>query len=70
MIGVFGGSGFYSLLEKHETKDMATPFGPPSSPLHFGDVAGKKVHFMARHGDKRAGVQIGQKYYLTVKTLL
>lgn len=54
MIGVFGGSGFYSLLEKHDVKDVATPFGPASSPLHSGSVAGKPVYFMARHGDLHA----------------
>ncbi|HEX9694475.1 MAG TPA: S-methyl-5'-thioadenosine phosphorylase, partial [Actinomycetota bacterium] len=26
-IGVFGGSGFYSLLEASETVDVDTPFG-------------------------------------------
>ncbi|MBI2172889.1 MAG: S-methyl-5'-thioadenosine phosphorylase [Candidatus Aenigmarchaeota archaeon] len=54
MIGVFGGSGFYSLIEKHETKEVSTPFGTPSSPLNFGDIYGKKVYFMARHGDGHA----------------
>ena len=52
MIGVFGGSGFYSLLEKAEKLELNTPFGAPSSPLHTGDVSGRKVAFMARHGDK------------------
>ncbi len=52
MIGVFGGSGFYSLLEKNEPREINTPFGPPSSPLNSGDISGKKVYFMARHGDK------------------
>ncbi|MDI6720840.1 MAG: S-methyl-5'-thioadenosine phosphorylase [Candidatus Aenigmarchaeota archaeon] len=51
MIGVFGGSGFYSLLEKHEKRETSTPFGPPSSLLHFGNVGKKEVIFLARHGD-------------------
>jgi 5'-methylthioadenosine phosphorylase len=54
MIGVFGGSGFYSLLHTHETRGTATPFGPSSSSLHFGSVNGKKVVFLARHGDKHS----------------
>ena len=31
-IGVFGGSGFYSLLEDATEHKMTTPYGPPSSP--------------------------------------
>ena len=54
MIGVFGGSGFYSLLDSPNVKSISTPFGNPSSPLHIGSVLGKKVAFMARHGDGHA----------------
>ena len=29
-IGIFGGSGFYSLLENVEEVKVDTPYGPPS----------------------------------------
>ncbi|MCL6624138.1 MAG: S-methyl-5'-thioadenosine phosphorylase [Fimbriimonadales bacterium] len=49
-IGVFGGSGFYSLLEKVEEVKVDTPYGPPSDSLFLADVSGRKVAFLPRHG--------------------
>jgi 5'-methylthioadenosine phosphorylase len=49
-IGVFGGSGFYSLLDDVEEVALDTPFGPPSAPLTVGDVGGRRVAFLPRHG--------------------
>jgi 5'-methylthioadenosine phosphorylase len=49
-IGVFGGSGFYSFLEDVEQVEVETPFGNPSAPIAIGDVGGKRVAFLARHG--------------------
>lgn len=49
-IGVFGGSGFYSLAEESEAWEIETPWGAPSAPVTvaaFGDV---RVAFLARHG--------------------
>jgi 5'-methylthioadenosine phosphorylase len=49
-IGVFGGSGFYSLLENvHEIK-VETPYGSPSDSIMLANVEGKKVAFLPRHG--------------------
>jgi 5'-methylthioadenosine phosphorylase len=49
-IGVFGGSGFYSLLEDvHEVK-VDTPYGPPSDSFFLASVAGRRVAFLPRHG--------------------
>jgi 5'-methylthioadenosine phosphorylase len=50
MIGVFGGSGFYSLLRDAEIVDMDTAFGKPSSPVTVGTIGRKEVAFIARHG--------------------
>ena len=50
MIGVFGGSGFYSLLDKAETVEIETAFGKPSSPVTVGRIGDKEVAFIARHG--------------------
>ena len=48
--GVFGGSGFYSLLEHHEVRRLDTPYGAPSDPLHLGEIGGRRVAFLPRHG--------------------
>ena len=52
LIGVFGGSGFYSFLEEVEAIEVDTPYGPPSAPPVIGDVGGRPVAFVPRHGSK------------------
>jgi 5'-methylthioadenosine phosphorylase len=49
-IGVIGGSGFYELLTSAEEVKVDTPFGAPSDPLTIGQVAGRQVAFLPRHG--------------------
>ncbi len=49
-VGVFGGSGFYSFLKETEEVEITTPYGDPSDRLVLGEVGGKKVAFMPRHG--------------------
>lgn len=49
-IGVIGGSGLYDFLADYETVTVDTPFGPPSDPLVIGEVEGRSVAFVARHG--------------------
>lgn len=49
-IGIFGGSGFYDLLENAEEKMIDTPFGSPSDKIMLGEYKGKKLAFMPRHG--------------------
>ncbi|EWT01533.1 Purine nucleoside phosphorylase [Intrasporangium oryzae NRRL B-24470] len=49
-IGVIGGSGLYDFLDDYETVDLDTPFGRPSDPLVIGEVEGRSVAFVARHG--------------------
>ncbi len=49
-IGVFGGSGFYQLLENVEEIAVNTPYGAPSDKIALGEVAGRKVAFLPRHG--------------------
>lgn len=52
-IGVVGGSGFYKLegLTILEERNVATPFGDPSAPYMIGNYEGRKIAFLARHGD-------------------
>ena len=49
-IGIFGGSGFYSFLEDVEQVEVETPYGRPSAPVTIGEVGGKRVAFLPRHG--------------------
>jgi 5'-methylthioadenosine phosphorylase len=49
-IGVFGGSGFVSLLDGGEEVRVNTPFGAPSAPLTVGEIGGRRVAFLPRHG--------------------
>jgi 5'-methylthioadenosine phosphorylase len=49
-IGVFGGSGFYSLIENPREEWIETPYGLPSDKVALGEIAGKKVAFLPRHG--------------------
>jgi 5'-methylthioadenosine phosphorylase len=49
-IGIFGGSGFSSFLEDVETIELETPYGAPSAPVAIGEVGGKRVAFLPRHG--------------------
>jgi 5'-methylthioadenosine phosphorylase len=49
-IGVFGGSGFYSLLEDVQEVKVDTPYGPPSDAIMLATVKGRKVAFLPRHG--------------------
>jgi|SRR5579863_3868861 len=49
-IGVFGGSGFYSLLDEVREVKVETPYGAPSDVVALGEIAGKKVAFLPRHG--------------------
>jgi 5'-methylthioadenosine phosphorylase len=51
-VGIFGGSGFYSLLEGVEEVQVETPYGEPSAPLAIGEIDGRKVAFLPRHGKK------------------
>jgi len=49
-IGVFGGSGFYSFLEIVEEVKVETPYGAPSAKVAIGEIGGRRVAFLPRHG--------------------
>ncbi len=49
-IGVFGGSGFYELLDTVDEVRVETPFGQPSATPVVGEIGGKRVAFIPRHG--------------------
>jgi 5'-methylthioadenosine phosphorylase len=49
-IGIFGGSGFYSLLDDVREAKVDTPYGAPSDSVFLATVSGRRVAFMPRHG--------------------
>lgn len=52
ILAVIGGSGLYNFpsLENSKSLEIDTPFGKPSSPIITGNLFGKSVAFLARHG--------------------
>ncbi len=53
-VAVIGGSGFYTFLSDAEEVEVATPYGDPSGPIAVGEVSGRRVAFLARHGAEHA----------------
>ncbi|HET8763603.1 MAG TPA: S-methyl-5'-thioinosine phosphorylase [Rhodanobacter sp.] len=53
-LGVIGGSGLYALpgLANAVRETVATPWGAPSGDVVVGELAGKRVAFLARHGER------------------
>ena len=51
-IGIIGGSGLYSMpgLTNVREERVETPFGDPSDAFVLGDLEGRRVAFLARHG--------------------
>ncbi len=51
-IGIIGGSGLYAMegFVQTEERVVETPFGSPSDALTGGEIAGKQVWFLPRHG--------------------
>ena len=49
-VAVIGGSGFYSFLDDPESLTVDTPYGALSAPIAVGEVEGRRVAFLPRHG--------------------
>jgi 5'-methylthioadenosine phosphorylase len=50
-VGVFGGSGFYSLMEGPvDQVSVQTPYGAPSDTIAIGRMGEVRVAFLPRHG--------------------
>jgi 5'-methylthioadenosine phosphorylase len=50
-VGIFGGSGLYQLLTGTvEERWIETPYGAPSDKVVIGELGGKEVAFLPRHG--------------------
>ena len=55
-IGIFGGTGIYNSEMLHDSKEITieTPYGKTSDIITIGELHGKKVAFMPRHGKKHS----------------
>ncbi|HLI17509.1 MAG TPA: S-methyl-5'-thioinosine phosphorylase [Rhodanobacteraceae bacterium] len=55
-LAIIGGTGVYAFpgLERARRQEITTHWGAPSSPIVTGEVAGKHVAFLARHGESHA----------------
>ena len=53
-IGIIGGTGVYDVKLLKNTKEirMRTPYGSPSDSITLGDLKGRRVAFLPRHGKK------------------
>jgi len=53
-IGIIGGTGLYDpkLLKNIHEIEVNTPYGAPSDAFVVGELSGRKVAFLARHGRK------------------
>ena len=52
-LAIIGGTGLYQFpgLEKVERRTVETPFGATSAPVVCGELGGRSVAFLARHGE-------------------
>lgn len=52
VLAVIGGSGLYDMEGLTETSSVfpETPYGKPSAPITMGNLDGKRIAFLARHG--------------------
>lgn len=55
-LAVIGGTGLYRLagLEDARAERPATPYGEPSGPVRIGTLEGRRVAFLARHGEEHS----------------
>lgn len=51
-IAIIGGSGFYEFLDNPVKVSVETPFGPPSADVAIGEMNGRIVAFLPRHGER------------------
>lgn len=52
MIGIIGGTGLYKIdgLKELRSQSFDTPFGKPSAEVLVGELSGKEIAFLPRHG--------------------
>lgn len=55
-LAVIGGTGVYRVpgIDWLQTLSCDTEYGPPSGPVRIADIDGRRIAFMARHGEAHA----------------
>jgi 5'-methylthioadenosine phosphorylase len=54
MIGLIGGYNLENILSEKKWRSVKTAFGNPSSKIATGEIAGKKIALILRHGEKHS----------------
>jgi 5'-methylthioinosine phosphorylase len=70
-LAVIGGTGLYGFpgLERVERRDVTTPFGAPSAAVVLGEFHGKRLAFLARHGEQHTLAPHRVNYRANVRAL-
>lgn len=70
-LAVIGGTGLYGFpgLERIERRDLATQYGAPSGPVVIGEFRGKRLAFLARHGEQHTLAPHRVNYRANVRAL-
>ncbi len=70
-IGVIGGSGIYEALplENTRTETVSTPYGEPSDDITMGELGGKEVAFLPRHGTDHQHTPTDAEYQANIYAL-
>lgn len=68
-IGIIGGSGFYSMISNPKSVEVTTEYGKPSDSISIGEIGGRKVAFLPRHGSKHTIPPAQVPYRANIKAL-
>src|SRR5690606_18410430 len=70
-LAIIGGTGLYQLaaLESPEAMMLDTRYGVPSGPLRVGMLAGRRVAFLARHGEAHSVAPHRINYRANIRAL-
>jgi 5'-methylthioinosine phosphorylase len=71
-LAIIGGTGLYAFpgLRDLERREASTRWGEPSAPIVTGTIAGKRVAFLARHGESHSFAPHRINYRANVAALL
>ncbi len=70
-LAVIGGTGVYAFpgLERPQRQQPATRWGAPSSAIVTGEIGGKRVAFLARHGEQHTRAPHRINYRANIEAL-
>ncbi|KDE57558.1 S-methyl-5'-thioadenosine phosphorylase [Halostagnicola sp. A56] len=70
-IGVIGGSGIYEALplENTRTESISTPYGDPTDDITLGELGGREVAFLPRHGSDHQHTPTDASYRANIYAL-